>query len=136
MTSDLMHIGVKKKSSGGSSFLLIFLKNKCNFLHKDELDCRQQIMTSLTSIITCSQWNKETDCSCSSHKEFFSWNSCHHCHTEASAYAKMHLSTWGDNYKLLYMYMKLADMNTTTVHRISRSALFLYTVGCDSESKL
>ena len=34
---DLVHIGVKKCSSGGSSFV-DFAKNKCNFLHKNKLD--------------------------------------------------------------------------------------------------
>ena len=45
---DLVHIGVKKCSSGGSSFV-DFPKNKCNFLHKNKLDIiwRVQILSAV-----------------------------------------------------------------------------------------
>jgi len=36
-TNDLVHIGVKKCSRGGSSFFVDFPKNKCKFLHKNNL---------------------------------------------------------------------------------------------------
>ena len=69
-TNDLVRIGVKKCSSGGSRFCWFdFPRNKCNFLHKNKPDrlyyggCRRPM------------------------KKVFSWSSRHHCPMEVGAYA-------------------------------------------------
>ena len=73
-TNDLVHIGVKKSSSGGSSFLLILLRTNVIFCTKTSLlsygvtvcivDCQWQWHKSwhqwhLYTITRSSRWNKE-----------------------------------------------------------------------------
>jgi len=42
-TNDLVHIGIKKCSSGGSIFLLIFLRSNVVFCTKNKLDIVQRV---------------------------------------------------------------------------------------------
>jgi len=62
-TDDLVHIGVKKCSSAGSSFRW-FSQEQCNFLHK----------TSLISYVGSNSSHRAAP-----YEEFFSWGSRHHC---------------------------------------------------------
>ena len=66
----LVHIGSQKVYLLWQQFLLIFLRKKCNFLHKNKLDIvrRVQFFTAAP------------------YEEFSSWGSRHHCPVEVGAY--------------------------------------------------